>query len=119
MNYGGSSVLYGQGGLGGVINIVTRRGQAGIHGSASQEFGEHVDHYGRYSLSGAGEKFDFFMSGSTYKTDGFELSNDFDDTTEENGGLRENSDKKRKSFFTKMVYVPSDRLLLGLTFNCF
>ena len=115
---GGSSVLYGQGALGGVINIITKRGKPGFRGSADQEFGEHIRYNGRYSLSGAGDKWDFFMSGSLYKSDGFELSHDFHRTSEENGGLRENSDRKRKNVFAKLGYTPADNLVLGLTVSC-
>jgi outer membrane cobalamin receptor len=88
---GGSSVLYGPGALGGVINILTKRGGPGISGSIDHQFGEHVDYYGRYSLSGAEKNVDFFLSSSLYRTEGYDLSHDFDETGEENGGLRENS----------------------------
>ncbi|MEI6125751.1 MAG: TonB-dependent receptor plug domain-containing protein [Pseudomonadota bacterium] len=118
VTYSNSSVLYGQGGLGGVINIITKRGGQGVHGMVNEEIGEHIDHYGRYSLSGAGSNFDFFLSGSDYTSDGFELSRDFKHTKEENGGLRENSDKERKNFFAKIGYTPSDRWLFGMTLTC-
>ncbi len=114
---GGSSVLYGQGALGGVINIITKRGRPGLHGMINHEFGEHIKYNGRYSLCGLEDKLDFFLSGSLYKTDGYELSNDFEETSEENGGLRENSDRTRKSCFAKLGYTPTDKLQLGLIFN--
>ena len=74
---GSSSVLYGQGALAGVVNIITRRGQQGLHGMVAEEDGTAIRHYERFSLSGAKDKVDFFVSGSSFKTDGFVLSNDF------------------------------------------
>jgi len=73
VSYGGSSVLYGQGALGGVINIITKKGEEGIHGSWQQEIGEDVSYDSRFTLSGATEKTNFFLSGNLYKTDGFQL----------------------------------------------
>ena len=72
-------------------------------------------HYERFSLSGAKDKVDFFVSGSSYKTDGYVLSDDFKATPEEGGGLRENSDRTRNNFFAKVGYVPNDQWLLGAT----
>ena len=37
---GGGSVLYGPGGNGGVINIITKKGAAGVHGSVGAEGAE-------------------------------------------------------------------------------
>ena len=115
--YANSSVLYGQGALGGVINIITKRGRPGIHGSASEEFGENINHNGRYTLSAGRKNLDLFMSGSRFSTEGFELARDFKPTSEENGNRRENSDSRRNNFFAKVGYTPGERWLLGLSFN--
>jgi iron complex outermembrane receptor protein len=49
---GGSSVLYGEGATGGVINIVTRRvGDRGLHGSARVEAGGFGQHDARLSAT--------------------------------------------------------------------
>jgi len=49
---GGSSVLYGEGATGGVIQIVTRRGaQPGMHGSVFAEAGQFRQHDVRASLT--------------------------------------------------------------------
>jgi len=117
VSYGNHSVLYGQGGLGGVINIITKKGTEGIRGMASVEAGEEDSHLGRFSLSGAQEKADFFLSGSLLETDGFPLSDDFDSTSSENGGLRENSDKERKNFFANVGFNPGEDWRMGIVFN--
>lgn len=40
VSYGTHSVLYGQGGLGGVINVITKKGTEGLQGSAKLETGQ-------------------------------------------------------------------------------
>ncbi len=117
VTYANSSVLYGQGGLGGVINIITKKGEQGFHGSIDERFGENLKRHGAYTLSGANEKLDFFFSGSRFKSVGFELPNDFNSTDGEKGGLRENSDRERKYLFGRLNYAPTDRLMFGLTAN--
>jgi len=116
---GASSVLYGQGGLGGVINIITKKGERGISGQVSAETGDHEPYLTRASLSGARGKFDFFLSGSAYQSDSFPLPDDFRPTAVQNGGYRLNSDRERKSLFANLGFSPSGSLTLGLTANYF
>ena len=52
VSYGTHSVLYGDGGLGGVINIVTKRGKTGIRGTVLGEAGEGDHYLGSVNLSG-------------------------------------------------------------------
>jgi vitamin B12 transporter len=52
VSYGTSSVLYGQGGLGGVINIITKKGTKGIKGRASGEVGSGASRLGRFNMGG-------------------------------------------------------------------
>ncbi|MBE0426151.1 MAG: TonB-dependent receptor [Nitrospirae bacterium] len=117
VSYGTHSVLYGDGGLGGVINIVTKRGKKGVHGMVSGEAGEGDHYLGSFNFSGVHEKVDFFLSGSVLERNGFRLSDDFDKTPEEDGGIRENSDKRRNNFFANVNFAPSDKVLIGAVFN--
>lgn len=117
LSYGTHSVLYGDGGLGGVINIITKRGQKGIHGMVLGEAGEGDHYLGSFNLSGGHEKVDFFLSGSVLDRNGFRLSDDFDKTPEEDGGIRENSDKRRNNFFANVNFAPSDKVVIGAVFN--
>jgi outer membrane cobalamin receptor len=117
VSYGNHSVLYGQGGLAGVINVITKKGKKGFHGSAQAELGKK-DHYsGKFTFSGAKDKWDFFLSGSASEKDGYPLSDDFESTTLENGGVRENSDRKNKNLMANVGFAPSDKCLLGLVVN--
>ena len=117
VSYGTHSVLYGDGGLGGVINIVTKRGKKGIHGMVQGEAGEGDHYLGSFNLSGVQEKVDFFLSGSALDRNGFRLSDDFDKTPAENGDLRDNSDKRRNNLFANINFAPSDTVLIGAVFN--
>lgn len=76
---GPRSSLYGSEAIGGVINIITRRG------AAAREFGAHVQ-AGRYGLRGAGgritargERIAAGLSATTLRTDGFPTYRDSDD----------------------------------------
>lgn len=115
VTYGTHSVLYGQGGLGGVINIITKEGTQGLTGSLTGEVAERGGMLGRFNLSGGGEAFNFFLSGSVDDSDGFRLSEDFEPTSEESGGLRENSDKERENLFANVDFKPGDDWQIGLT----
>ncbi len=117
LSYGTHSVLYGDGGLAGVINIITKRGKKGIHGMVLGEAGEGDHYLGSFTASGGNEKVDFFLSGSALDRNGFRLSDDFDETPEENGDLRDNSDKRRNNLFANINFAPSDTVLIGAVFN--
>jgi len=114
VSYGDHSVLYGDGGLGGVINIITKRQKTGINAMVSGEAGGEGDSYlGRFSLSGGKGIADFFLSGSMYDRNGFPLSDDFDPTDLEDGDIRNNSDKRRNNLFANVNVSPNDRLTFG------
>jgi len=117
VSYGNHSVLYGDGGLGGVINIITKKGAERIHGSVSQELGTDSHYLGRFTLSGGSGKADFFLGGSIYDRSGFPLSDDFNSISEEDGSTRENSDKERENLFANIGYSPNDEWQFGAVLN--
>ncbi len=114
---GGSSVLYGQGGLGGVINIITKKGTKGVQGMIAGETGDHEPYLFRGSLAGGTERFDYFLGASSTKVNGFPLADDFRPTSEQGAGFRKNSDKERNNVFANIGFAPAKDLSLGLTFN--
>ena len=114
---GASSVLYGQGGLGGVINIITRKGTTGVQGMIAGETGDHAPYRGRGSIAGATDRFSYFLSGSSTKVDGYPLSGSFKPTSEQGSGYRKNSDKETNNLFGTVGFTPNSDLSLGLTFN--
>lgn len=117
MTAGASSLLYGQGGLGGVINIITKKGSAGLKGMLGLETGDHAPYLAKGSLAGARDKVDVYLSASVLRVDGFPLADGFRPTTEQGNGYRRNSDRERRNVFGTIGYTPSKDLALGLTFT--
>lgn len=125
---GASSVLYGTGGLGGVINIITKKGQPGARGTLGFESGDGTPYLAKTSLSGAKGKYDYFLSGSAYHRDNFPLARPVTTATEynsktneiepvESSGYRKNSDNTRNNAFLNLGYTPTNDLHLALTGN--
>jgi len=112
---GASSILYGQGGLGGVINIITKKGTKGVQGTVAGETGDHEPYLARASVSGIKEKVDYFFGGSFSKVNGFPLAGDFRPTSEQGPGYRKNSDRERRSVFGTVGFTPNRDLTLGVT----
>ena len=67
---GPASMLYGADALGGVVNIITRRGQPGLRGDAYVGYGSH--NTGRLSagVSGGNEHWRFRVAANHFETDG-------------------------------------------------
>lgn len=61
---GPGSVQYGTRAMGGVINIITKKGKKGFHGSAEATVGSWEYNKQQVDLSGAGEKFDAMITAS-------------------------------------------------------
>jgi vitamin B12 transporter len=115
VSYGGHSVLYGQGGLAGVINIITKQGTEGFGGDISGEMDEHGNHYTKVNVAGGNDKVSFFGGINKYDSDGFHVSDNFDSTSLQGGGERKNSDNERLSLFGNLVYQMNDEVEIGLT----
>ena len=109
INRGGSSVLYGEGATGGVINIITRRGaEAGYHGSASLEGGRFDQHDARVSLRHGEGALSFDLAGARQGTDNYRENNAFDQKSVSGGvqwtqgdsrlGLRAESARQESRF---------------------
>ena len=78
---GGSSVLYGDGATGGIINIVTKRpnAQAG-RGTAYLELGQFNERDGRLSANQAWDGFALDATIGEQRTDNYRANNDFKQT---------------------------------------
>ncbi|MGH8853463.1 MAG: TonB-dependent receptor family protein [Telluria sp.] len=87
---GGSSVLYGEGATGGVINIITRRAaQGGTHGSLFAEGGRFDAHDLRASLVHGAGPWSFDLAVADRGTDNYRANNEFKLKTA-SGGLQYN-----------------------------
>ncbi|MGB8274414.1 MAG: TonB-dependent receptor [Alphaproteobacteria bacterium] len=112
---GPNSILYGDGGNGGVINIITKKGEKTPHGSLSAEYGQGPTRLVRGSAGAGTDDVDAFVSGSVYDQNGFPLSDGFTPTAAENGGTRINSDRERRNAYGNLVYRPDDMTEIGLS----
>lgn len=90
---GNSSVLYGPGTTGGVIDIITKTGRAGLHGDLRSEAGSGNMYLLSGDTSGADRLGNFFLSGSHASTTGYPLPD---------GTTRLNSDKERNNLFVNL-----------------
>jgi len=112
---GASSVLYGQGGLGGVINIITKKGRKGLSSTVSAESGDGQPYLLKGSLSGGAGMLDFFASGSVFRRDKFPLAESFTSSKYEASGYRKNSDSNRANAFFNLGFNPNSDLTIALT----
>ncbi len=115
VSYGNHSVLYGQGGLGGVIDIITKAGRKGLGGKVSAEAGDGQSYLGSFNAYGGGDNAEFFASGSHSQRENWRVSDDYEPTSEQGDGARVGSKKRRSNIFADLQYTPSDAWLLGFS----
>jgi outer membrane cobalamin receptor len=120
LKVGGSSVLYGDGGMGGVMDIQTRGQFDGLRSGVKAELGsDHFWHGNAYAGYGD-ENNDLFMAAGIRSRDGFPMSDNFDspiggdadnfqDTDERN-----NSDYRRENYLLSYNRQVTQKLNLGL-----
>ena len=109
---GPTSVLYGPNALGGVINIITKRGAGPARGHVDASYGDVENFAGNASVRGGARGFEYFLAPGFAKSEGYRVSDDFERTRNEDGGLRENSDFSDYYASGKVGYF---RGLTGLT----
>ncbi len=75
---GASCVLYGDNATGGVINIITKKGEAPAHVEYIQEFGSYQRHKEYVSMNGGHDFLDYFCSYSYQDSDGYRVNNAYE-----------------------------------------
>ncbi|HEX5818809.1 MAG TPA: TonB-dependent receptor plug domain-containing protein, partial [Gemmatimonadales bacterium] len=113
---GAPSVLYGQGGLGGVLNVVTRRADAPFVGDARLEVRETGAWSARGSAGARRGRWDGFVSGSAVTQDAFPswaISPSVGAYPA--GAARANSGRERYSAFGKVGFAASPTFRLAAT----
>ncbi|MFZ7111551.1 MAG: TonB-dependent receptor plug domain-containing protein [Desulfatiglandales bacterium] len=123
---GASSVLYGSNTMGGVINIITKKGGPEPYTSLTASFGNNsTAHYSLNHGASVGA-FNYWVTGGYQKSDGYRLSDDFDPNDprfgvgspfNEDGGTRDLSYYDRKNLNVKVGYDPDPDTSLYLSFN--
>jgi len=71
---GPQSALWGSDAIGGVINVITKRGKSGARVNGYLEAGSFDTYSGNAAVSGAGSNYRYFASGAFYKTQGVNMS---------------------------------------------
>ncbi len=105
---GNSSVIYGPNTMGGVVNIITRKPQKPFESEFILGLSENDAFESFIRLGSRKGRFYFTADGSMIDSDGWELSDDFVATANENGGLRENSYRDAHSGSMKIGFMPAD-----------
>lgn len=82
---GAQSTLYGSDAIGGVVNVITKRGQDAFGASAFAEAGSFATVRGGATVSGAVDAFDYRVSASGLRTDGISAADARDGNTEDDG----------------------------------
>ena len=82
---GPQSVLYGSDAVGGVINIITKRGEAAPKVTANAEYGSFNTVQSATTLSGGGKRYDFLLGGAYLRSDGISAADSANGNTEKDG----------------------------------
>lgn len=109
---GYTSVLNGPGGLGGAINLVTKKPQKAFEGEVQggMTFGPNGEYQGYKTYGSVGTRQQGFyaqVSGIVLDRDGWFLSNKFTPTAVENGGERDHSYKDSYQINAKVGFTPN------------
>jgi len=126
---GASSVLYGANTMGGVINIITKKGSKTSQTLISASFGDYdTAHYSGAHGGVLGKEgiINYWIDAGYQSSDGYRLSNDFDPNNSdtgrgtqynEDGGARDLSDYQKKNLDMKIGYDPGGESSLYLSFD--
>lgn len=102
---GAQSPVYGSEAAGGVINIITKKGDVKFRAEASFEGGSLSTYYPTFAVAGSGKTFNYRVTGTYYQTDGISAAKD--------GNERDGYSNTSASW--KFGYKPSEVFELDLT----
>ena len=123
---GASSVLYGANTMGGVINIITKKGSKEPVTELISSYGNNATQAYIFNHGAAFGDFNYWLTGSYRSSDGFELSHDFNENNphtgigteyNEDGGTRDSSDYIKRTINAKIGYEPDAETKLYLSFD--
>jgi len=101
---GPMSALYGSNATAGVINIITKKGEGRPSIYAGVSGGSYNTWYYHGGVSGAIDKLNFSILGSSVQTDGFSIANDDNDDIPHAGNTSEDDGWKDNSIYGKIGF---------------
>ena len=106
--------VYGPNTIGSVINIVTKKGTSTPTTRANISYENHNTQDYWLEHGGRKDQFNYYLTGSFRKSNGFSLANDFDPTAVQPGEFREQSSLEKKNVSTNLGYDfgPEDKVAL-------
>ena len=121
---GAQSVLYGSEAMGGVINIITKKGTKETQTSVRLEGGSHGTSHGRVSVGSGNESIDFASSVSYFDTDGISAASSSNGNSEDDAHENFSSTSRLGANFAEdgrvdvtLVTSNSETELDGFTFG--
>ena len=123
---GASSVLYGANTMGGVINIITKKGGKEPVTEFTASFGDYNTRNYVFNHGTMVGNFNYWLTYGYRESDGFRLSDDFDEHSKwvgkdsqshEDGGKRDLSDYIRRTLNAKIGYEPDKDTKAYLSFD--
>ena len=113
---GNSSLLYGPGGIAGIINIITKKGSEGVLARGSLQTAlTHEATRGSVEVGGGTETFNVYASVQALSDTGFPMSGDFPsgDSVTQGSGKRRYSANNDKNAYLNLGYSPAETTDLG------
>ncbi|WP_161617236.1 TonB-dependent receptor [Yokenella regensburgei] len=114
---GSGSLLYGSGGFGGVINVITRRSDGEPHSALAVGAGNGGHYTANANTSGAAGALEYAASYAYDGKDGFPMAADFTPSGQQGDGRRNNSDNRNHALATSLNWQTSEDTRLGLNLN--
>ena len=123
---GASSVLYGANTMGGVINIITKKGGKEPLTEFTASFGGYDTRNYVFNHGSTAGDFNYWLTYGYRESDGFRLSDDFDEDSKyvgkgsdynEDGGKRDLSDYIKRTLNAKIGYEPDKDTKVYLSFD--
>ncbi|MGE4422105.1 MAG: TonB-dependent receptor plug domain-containing protein [Pseudodesulfovibrio sp.] len=116
---GASSVLYGNDGNAGVIDIITKKGTKDFKGTAGVMAGMGDLYKAQSTIAGGSGKLDYYAGASYLTRNNFPVSSDFDKNSLQDSDERKNSYRKHANVLGNMTYQASDDTSFGAVLNMF
>lgn len=120
---GAASAQYGSSAMGGVINVITRKAEAGLRGSLSYDAGSYgkqnvrnksahiAQHHLNTSLEGGSDALTARLSADLRNTEGFKADN--------NRWVRQGDDSERNQYALQLGWTPTDSNYLNANIQHF